>query len=109
MVRSPIGVKSRGDGSSETAAWVGHLPFRTVVHRGPGQAPADGSERWAGQHTGYISHDVEVTRAELALGGPWLDVELPPGPEVMLTLDPDPDPAARTPWDTAPWDAAEEG
>jgi hypothetical protein len=67
---------------------------------------------WAGQHTEYISHDVEVTGREIAVGGPWLDVELPPGTEVMLTLRlclRARVPAARTPWDTEPWDAAEEG
>ena len=67
---------------------------------------------WAGQHTEYISHDVEMTGREIVVGGPWLDVELPPGTEVTLTLRLRPRvrvPAARTPWDTAPWDAAEEG
>ena len=67
---------------------------------------------WAGQHTEYISHDVEVTGREIAVGGPWLEVELPPGTEVMLTLRLRLRvrvPAARTPWDAAPWDAAEEG
>jgi len=67
---------------------------------------------WAGQHTEYISHDVEVTGREIAVGGPWLDVELPPGTEVTLTLRLRLRvrvPAARTPWDTAPWDAAGEG
>jgi hypothetical protein len=67
---------------------------------------------WAGQHTEYISHDVEVTGREIAVGGPWLDVELPRGTEVTLTLRLRLRvrvPAARTPWDTAPWDAAEEG
>jgi len=67
---------------------------------------------WAGQHTEYISHDVEMTGREAAVGGPWLDVELPPGTEVTLTLRLRLRvrvPAAGTPWDTAPWDAAEEG
>jgi hypothetical protein len=67
---------------------------------------------WAGQHTEYVSHDVEVTGREIAVGGPWLDVELPPGTEVTLTLRLRLRvrvPAARTPWDTAPWDAAGEG
>ena len=40
---------------------------------------------WAGQHTEYISHDVEVTGREIAVGGPWLEVELLPGTEIMLT------------------------
>ena len=41
---------------------------------------------WTGTHTEYISHDVEITGREAAVGGPWLDVELPPGTEVTLTL-----------------------
>ena len=64
------------------------------------------------QHTESISHDVEVTGREIAVGGPRLDVELPPGTEVTLTLWLRLRvrvPAARTPWDAAPWDAAEEG
>jgi hypothetical protein len=80
--------------------------------RGSGQEAADGSEHWAGQYTGYVSHDVEVTGRDAAVGGPWLGVELPPGTEVTLTLRRRLRvrvPAARTPWDTAPWDAAQEG
>jgi len=53
-----------------------------------------------------------MTGREAAVGGPWLDVELPPGTEVTLTLRLRLRvrvPAAGTPWDTAPWDAAEEG
>ena len=64
---------------------------------------------WAGQHTECISHDVEMTGREAAVGGPWLGVELPPGTEVTLTLRLRLRvrvPAAGTPWDTAPWDAA---
>ena len=67
---------------------------------------------WAGQHTEYIGHDVEVTGREIAVGGPWLDVELPPGTEVTLTLRLRLRvrvPSARTPWDAAPGDAAGEG
>lgn len=78
-------------------------PWWRPVVRAPGRA---------GQHTEYISHDVEVTGREIAAGGPWLDVELPPGTEVTLTLRLRLRvrvPAARTPWDTAPRDAAEEG
>jgi hypothetical protein len=90
----------------------GHLPFRTVVHRA-GRA----TSRLTAQHTGpgstgYVSNDVELTGRDAAVGGPWLDVELPPGTEVMLTLRLRLRvrvPAARTPWDRAPWDAAEEG
>jgi hypothetical protein len=65
-----------------------------------------------GKHTEYISHDVEMTGREIVVGGPWLDVELPPGTEVTLTLRLRlwvRVPAARTPWDRAPWEAAEEG
>ena len=64
---------------------------------------------WAGQHTEYISHDVHISGREAAVGGPWLDVELPPGTEVTLTLRLRlrvRAPSARGPWDAAPLDAA---
>ena len=64
---------------------------------------------WMGQHTEYISHDVEISGREVAVGGPWLDVELPPGTEVTLTLRLRLRvrvPSAQAPWDAAPRDAA---
>ena len=67
---------------------------------------------WTGTHTEYISHDVEISGREAVVGGPWLDVELPPGTEVTLTLRLRlrvRAPSARTPWDAAPWDAATRG
>jgi hypothetical protein len=67
----------------------------------------DAAPQWAGTHTEYISHDVEITGRETAAGGPWLDVELPPGTEVTLTsrlrL------RVRVPPALAPWDAARKG
>ncbi len=62
---------------------------------------------WAGTHTEYISHDVDITGREAAVGGPWLDVERPPGTEVTLTLRLRVRfPSARTPWDRASWESA---
>ena len=64
---------------------------------------------WMGQHTEYISHDVKISGREVAVGGPWLDVELPPGTEVTLTLRLRLRvrvPSAQAPWDAAPRDAA---
>jgi hypothetical protein len=63
---------------------------------------------WAGQHTEYISHDVEISGREVAVGGPWLDVELPPGTEVTLTLRLRLRvrvPSAQAPWDAVPRNA----
>jgi hypothetical protein len=56
---------------------------------------------WAGQHTEYIAHDVQGGHRQVVVGGPWLDVALPPGTEITLTLRlrtrvrP---PSVRTPW-----------
>jgi hypothetical protein len=62
---------------------------------------------WAGTHTEYISDDVEITGREAAVGGPWLDVELPPGTEVTLTLRLRL--RVRVLPSRAPWDAARKG
>lgn len=62
-----------------------------------------------GQHTEYIGHDVEISGREVAVGSPWLDVELPPGTEVTLTLRLRLRvrvPSAQAPWDAALRDAA---
>ena len=67
---------------------------------------------WAGHHTEYISHDVKITGREIAVGGPWLNVALPPGTEVTLTLRLRLRvrvPSAQAPWDAAPADAAGKG
>ncbi len=67
---------------------------------------------WAGHHTEYISHDVEITGQQIAVGGPWLDVALPPGTEVTLTLRLRLRvrvPSAQAPGDAAPGDAAGKG
>jgi hypothetical protein len=41
---------------------------------------------WAGQHTEYVAHDVQGGQRQGVVGGPWLDVALPPGTEITLTL-----------------------
>jgi hypothetical protein len=59
---------------------------------------------WAGSDTEYIHHEIRPAAATAEVGGPWLDVALPPGTQITLTLRlaararP---PSARTPW-TAP-------
>jgi hypothetical protein len=56
---------------------------------------------WAGDHTEYIAHEVTAGTRQVAVGGPWLDVVLPPGTEVTLTLRlrlRTRRPSARTPW-----------
>jgi hypothetical protein len=56
---------------------------------------------WAGSDTEYIGHEVEAGGRQAAVRGPWLDVVLPPGTEITLTLRlrtrvrP---PSVRTPW-----------
>jgi hypothetical protein len=56
---------------------------------------------WAGRDTEYIAHEVAPGSQQAVVGGPWLDVLLPPGTEITLTLRlrtrvrP---PSVRTPW-----------
>ena len=56
---------------------------------------------WAGHDTEYLAHPVVLDTATLDVAGPWLDVTLPPGAQVTLTLAikirvrP---PSYRTPW-----------
>jgi hypothetical protein len=56
---------------------------------------------WAGSDTEYISRDVRAFSASAEVGGPWLEVRLPAGTQVALTLRlragvrP---PSLRTPW-----------
>jgi hypothetical protein len=62
----------------------------------------DGAEPgWAGSDTEYISREVRATASSAEVGGPWLEVHLPAGTRVTLTLrlraDARP-PSVRTPW-----------
>jgi hypothetical protein len=41
---------------------------------------------WAGSDTEYISHEVRVTSVTAEVGGAWLEVRLPAGTQVTLTL-----------------------
>lgn len=41
---------------------------------------------WTGGETDYIARDLEISAAETEPGGPWLDVVLPPGCQVTLTM-----------------------
>jgi hypothetical protein len=62
----------------------------------------DGAEPgWAGSDTEYISRDVRITSATAEVGGPWLEVRLPAGTQVTLTLRLRTGarlPSLRTPW-----------
>lgn len=56
---------------------------------------------WAGSDTEYISRDVRATSAAAEVGGPWLEVRLPAGTQVTLTLRLRAGarlPSVRTPW-----------
>ena len=56
---------------------------------------------WAGVDTEYISHEVRVSSATAGVGGPWLEVRLPAGTQVTLTLRLRAGarlPSLRTPW-----------
>jgi len=60
---------------------------------------ADGS--WTGSDKEYLPHDVIVERGEQEVAGPWLDVRLPAGTQIELTLDlrlRARTPSYRTPW-----------
>jgi hypothetical protein len=41
---------------------------------------------WTGSHADYIARDPELSAHQTEVGGPWLDVVLPPGCEISLTL-----------------------
>jgi hypothetical protein len=41
---------------------------------------------WTGKDTDYIHREPELSVTETEVGGPWLDVVLPPGCQVSLTL-----------------------
>ena len=62
----------------------------------------DGAEPgWAGSDTEYIPRDVRGTAATAEVGGPWLEVGLPAGTQVTLTLRLRTGarrPSLRTPW-----------
>jgi len=62
----------------------------------------DGAEPgWAGSDTEYIPRDVRGTAATSEVGGPWLEVRLPAGTQVTLTLRLRTGarrPSLRTPW-----------
>ena len=56
---------------------------------------------WPGSETEYIHHEPEVSVRQAEVGGPWLDVTLPPGCQITLTLALAMRvrrPALRTPW-----------
>jgi hypothetical protein len=56
---------------------------------------------WTGSETDYIFTDPELSVRETKVGGPWLDVLLPPGCQISLTLVLSMrvrTPAMRTPW-----------
>jgi len=56
---------------------------------------------WAGSHTDYLARAPELSVRETEVGGPWLDVVLPPGGQVSLTLALATRvrvPAMRSPW-----------
>jgi hypothetical protein len=61
-----------------------------------GSAPA-----WTGEDTEYLHHEPEPVVARTAVAGPWLEVDLPAGTEITLTLELRANtrpPAFRTPW-----------
>ena len=41
---------------------------------------------WTGSETDYIHREPELSVAQTEVGGPWLDVVLPPGGQISLTL-----------------------
>ena len=41
---------------------------------------------WPGSETDYIYREPELSQARTEVGGPWLDVVLPPGAQISLTL-----------------------
>ena len=60
---------------------------------------ADGS--WTGSDKEYLHHDVVLRRDETTVNGPWLDVRLPAGTQIELTLElrlRTRTPSYRTPW-----------
>ena len=69
-----------------------------VVGRGsvPGAEPG-----WAGSDAEYIGHEARVTSVTVEVEGPWLEVRLPAGTQVTLTLRLRMGarlPSLRTPW-----------
>jgi hypothetical protein len=56
---------------------------------------------WTGSHIEYIAREPDRSVRETEVGGPWLDVVLPPGGQISLTLafaTRVRAPAMRTPW-----------
>jgi hypothetical protein len=45
------------------------------------------AQPWTGHDTEYLHHEPSVVDRELEVGGPWFDVELPPGTTTTLTLE----------------------
>jgi hypothetical protein len=59
------------------------------------------SPGWTGSHTEYIAREPEMSVRETEIGGSWLDVVLPPGCQISLTLALATRvraPAMRSPW-----------
>jgi hypothetical protein len=74
-------------------------PFAEHDIAGVRYTTADGS--WTGSDKEYLPHDVIVEQGEREVAGPWLDVRLPAGTQIELTLDirlRTRTPSYRTPW-----------
>jgi hypothetical protein len=41
---------------------------------------------WTGSDKEYIHHEPEISEQTMPVGGPWLDVDLPPSSQVRLTM-----------------------
>jgi hypothetical protein len=85
------------------------VPARTVIVQAGAFAEHDiaaarfdeARPGWTGSDTEHIRHRPETVTSHCAVGGAWLDVALPPGTRITLTLRVRTrvrTPAYRTPW-----------